>query len=319
LRQKGGSRAEGLYDPSFEHDACGFGFVVDIAGRPSHDIVRDALTVLVNLEHRGATGSEKNTGDGAGLTIQIPHRFLADVAAKSGVNLRGKGGYGVGMVFLPQDKVSRVECFRLFEQVVADEGLHFLGWRDVPTENAEPGRQRQSRTAAHPPGLHRSAGEPGRGHGLRAQAVHRPSPDREGRFALGDPVARRLLHPSLSCRTIVYKGMLNASQLRVFYPDLADERVESAIAMVHSRFSTNTFPSWPRAHPYRYISHNGEINTLRGNVNWMHARQSQFSSKLFGDELTKALPAIDTKAPTRPSWTTSWSCYTCPAAPWPTP
>jgi glutamate synthase (ferredoxin) len=293
VRQTGGSRARGLYDPRFEHDACGFGFVVDIAGRPSHSIVRDALTVLVNLEHRGATGSEKNTGDGAGLTIQIPHRFLADVAAKSGVRLRGKGGYGVGMVFLPQDKTSRVECFRLFEQVLADEGLNFLGWREVPTENSSLGA---SAKAAQPL--------------IRQVFIDRPASQVEDlAFERKLYIVRRLVEkavsrsaipargdfyiPSLSCRTIVYKGMLNASQLRVFYPDLADERVESAIAMVHSRFSTNTFPSWPRAHPYRYISHNGEINTLRGNVNWMHARQSQFSSKLFGEELTKALPAID--------------------------
>ena len=276
-------RAQGLYDPKYEHDACGFGFVVDIAGRPSHKTVRDALTVLVNLEHRGATGSEKNTGDGAGLTIQIPHRFLCDVAAKSGINLRGKGGYGVGMVFLPQDKTSRVDCFRLFEQVLADEGLHFLGWRDVPTDNSSLGA---SAKAAQPL--------------IRQVFIDRPERLVEDlAFERKLYVVRRLVEkavsrsaipsrsdfyiPSLSCRTIVYKGMLNASQLQVFYPDLADERVESAIAMVHSRFSTNTFPSWPRAHPYRYISHNGEINTLRGNVNWMHARQALFSSKLFGD------------------------------------
>jgi glutamate synthase (NADPH) large chain len=295
LRQTGGPGARGLYDPRFEHDACGFGFVVDIAGRPSHDIVRDALTVLVNLEHRGATGSEKNTGDGAGLTIQIPHRFLSDVAEKSGIQLRGKGGYGVGMVFLPQDKIGRVECFRLFEQVIAAEGLHFLGWREVPTDNTSLG---VSARAAQPL--------------IRQVFIDRPASLVEDlAFERKLYIVRRLVEkaisrsaipsrddfyiPSLSCRTIVYKGMLNASQLRVFYPDLADERVESAIAMVHSRFSTNTFPSWPRAHPYRYISHNGEINTLRGNVNWMHARQSQFRSTLFGDELTKALPAIDTE------------------------
>jgi glutamate synthase (ferredoxin) len=293
LTKRGVPQPQGLYDPKYEHDACGFGFVVDIAGRPSHKTVRDALTVLVNLEHRGATGSEKNTGDGAGLTIQIPHRFLCDVAEKSGINLRGKGGYGVGMVFLPQDKTSRVDCFRLFEQVLADEGLHFLGWRDVPTDGSSLGA---SAKAAQPL--------------IRQVFIDRPERLVEDlAFERKLYVVRRLVEkaisrsaipsrgdfyiPSLSCRTIVYKGMLNASQLQVFYPDLADERVESAIAMVHSRFSTNTFPSWPRAHPYRYISHNGEINTLRGNVNWMHARQALFSSKLFGDELTKALPAID--------------------------
>ena len=293
LTRRVAAQARGLYDPAFEHDACGFGFVVDIAGRQSHDTVRDALTVLVNLEHRGATGSEKNTGDGAGITIQIPHGFLADVAARSGIRLRGKGGYGVGMVFLPQDQVSRVECFRLFEQVVADEGLHFLGWRDVPTDNTGLGTSAKNSQPL-----------------IRQVFIDRPERLVEDlAFERKLYVARRLVEkavsrsaipsrsdfyiPSLSCRTIVYKGMLNASQLLTFYPDLTDERVESAIAMVHSRFSTNTFPSWPRAHPYRYISHNGEINTLRGNVNWMHARQSQFSSSLFGDELTKALPAVD--------------------------
>jgi glutamate synthase (NADPH/NADH) large chain len=294
LRQTGGPRAQGLYDPAFEHDACGFGFVVDIAGRPSHAIVHDALTVLVNLEHRGATGSEKNTGDGAGLTIQIPHRFLSEVAAKSGIRLRGRGGYGVGMVFLPPDKVSRVECFRLFERVVEEEGLHFLGWREVPTNNTDLGASAKSSQPLirqvfidRPEGMVEDLSFERKLYIVRRlveKAVSRSAIPSRGDFYI----------PSLSCRTIVYKGMLNASQLRTFYPDLLDERVESAIAMVHSRFSTNTFPSWARAHPYRYISHNGEINTLRGNVNWMHARQSHFSSKLFGDELTKALPAIDT-------------------------
>ena len=293
MKRTGVPQAQGLYDPRMEHDACGFGFVVDIAGRPSHAIVRDALTVLVNLEHRGATGSEKNTGDGAGITIQIPHRFLADVAAKSGVNLRGKGGYGVGMVFLPQDKLGRVECFRLFEQVLADEGLHFLGWRDVPTENASLGA---SAKAAQPLIRQVFIDRPERlvedlAFERKLYVVRRLVEKAVSRSAI--PTRGDFYIPSLSCRTIVYKGMLNASQLQVFYPDLADERVESAIAMVHSRFSTNTFPSWARAHPYRYISHNGEINTLRGNVNWMHARQSLFKSKLFGEELTKALPVVD--------------------------
>ncbi len=210
-----------------------------------------------------------------------------------GVRLRGKGGYGVGMVFLPQDKISRVDCFRLFEQVVEEEGLHFLGWRDVPTDNSTLGASARAAQPLirqvfidRPEGLVEDMAFERKLYIVRRlveKAISRSAIPSRGDFYI----------PSLSCRTIVYKGMLNASQLRVFYPDLTDERVESAIAMVHSRFSTNTFPSWPRAHPYRYISHNGEINTLRGNVNWMHARQSQFSSKLFGDELTKALPAID--------------------------
>jgi glutamate synthase (NADPH/NADH) large chain len=286
-------RSRGLYEPGYEHDACGFGFVVDIAGRQSHATVRDALTVLVNLEHRGATGSEKNTGDGAGLTIQIPHRFLSEVTERSGVRLRGKAGYGVGMVLLPQDRTSRVECFRLFEKVIAEEGLRMLGWRDVPTDNSDLGA---SAKASQPL--------------IRQVFIDRPERLAEDlAFERKLYVVRRLVEkaisrsaipargdfyiPSLSCRTIVYKGMLNASQLRTFYPDLSDERVESAIAMVHSRFSTNTFPSWARAHPYRYLSHNGEINTLRGNVNWMRARQSQFRSSLFGEDLTRVLPTVD--------------------------
>jgi glutamate synthase (NADPH/NADH) large chain len=295
LGRTGRSRALGLYDPAHEHDSCGFGFVVDVAGRPSHDIVRDALTVLVNLEHRGATGSEKNTGDGAGITIQVPHRFLSEQAASAGIKLRGRGGYGVGMVFLPRDKAARVECFRLFERVVEQEGLRFLGWREVPVDDTGLGASARDSSPL-----------------IRQVFIDRPESLVEDlAFERKLYVVRRLVEkavsrsaipsrgdfyiPSLSCRTIVYKGMLNASQLRSYYPDLADERVESAIAVVHSRFSTNTFPSWARAHPYRYISHNGEINTLRGNVNWMHAREPHFRSKLFGDELTKVLPAIDTE------------------------
>jgi glutamate synthase (NADPH/NADH) large chain len=245
LGQTGGPRAQGLYDPAFEHDSCGFGFVVDIAGRPSHDIVRDALTVLVNLEHRGATGSEKNTGDGAGLTIQIPHRFLYEVADKSGLKLRGRGGYGVGMVFLPPDKVSRVECFRLFERVVEEEGLHFLGWREVPTDNTGLGASAKASQPLirqvfidRPEGMVEDLAFERKLYVVRRlveKAVSRSAIPSRGDFYI----------PSLSCRTIVYKGMLNASQLRTFYPDLLDERVESAIAMVHSRFSTNTFPSGP--------------------------------------------------------------------------
>jgi glutamate synthase (ferredoxin) len=215
------------------------------------------------------------------------------MADKSGVKLRGRGGYGVGMVFLPPDKQSRVDCFRLFERVVEEEGLRFLGWREVPTDNTGLGSSARASQPLirqvfidRPEGLVEDLAFERKLYVVRRlveKAVSRSAIPSRGDFYI----------PSLSCRTVVYKGMLNASQLRTFYPDLADERVESAIAMVHSRFSTNTFPSWARAHPYRYISHNGEINTLRGNVNWMHARQSQFRSKLFADELTKALPAID--------------------------
>ena len=183
----GGPRAQGLYDPRAEHDSCGFGFVVDIAGRASHDIVRDALTVLVNLEHRGATGSEKNTGDGAGITIQIPHRFLAEQADKAGMKLRGRGGYGTGMVFLPADKAGRVALHELVRAGGPAGRAAHPGLARSPHRQLEPGRQRQSRPTAHPPGLHRSAGGDGRGPGLRAQAVRSPAAGREGRLALGHP------------------------------------------------------------------------------------------------------------------------------------
>ena len=286
-----------LYEPSTEHDSCGFGFVCDIAGRRSHETVRDALTVLANLEHRGATGAERNTGDGAGILIQVPHAFLRAVATDEDVVLPEAGGYGVVMAFLPRDQGSRSACRLHVANVLAGEGLPLLGWRDVPTDPTGLGESAKSSQPV-----------------ISMAFVGRPAglaQDEDGDLAFDRQlyVARRLIEkavsrsalsgredfyiPSMSCRTVVYKGMLNASQLLTFYPDLLDERLASAIALVHSRFSTNTFPSWARAHPYRYISHNGEINTLRGNVNWMFARQSALRSTRFGDDLQKILPAID--------------------------
>jgi glutamate synthase (NADPH) large chain len=286
---------QGLYDPALEHDSCGFGFVADIKGRPSHDIVVKALEVLLNLEHRGATGAEKDTGDGAGILLQTPHAFLAAECAKLGLELPARGRYGVGMVFLPPSEVGREAIGRLFQETVRGEGQHLLGWRDVPTDNAALGPTAK-------------ASQPvirqifiGRGDDLAADAaferklyvIRRLVEKKVSRSAI--PGRSHFYVPSLSHKTVVYKGMLNASQLRRFYLDLQDPAVVSAIGMVHSRFSTNTFPSWGRAHPYRYISHNGEINTLRGNINWMHARQSMMRSKLFGKDLLKILTVIDTE------------------------
>ncbi len=286
---------QGLYDPRNEHDACGFGFVVDIRARASHDIVRQALTVLVNLEHRGAVGAEKNTGDGAGILLQTPHAFLEKACAKLGVKLPGPGRYAAGMVFLPPNPAGREACERIFEETARAEGQTVLGWRDVPTDNAALG---PTAKASQPV--------------IRQVFVGRgPSCEDEMAFERKLYVVRRMVEkkisrsaipgrthfyvPSLSFKTVVYKGMLNATQLRDFYPDLADPSLVSALGMVHSRFSTNTFPSWSRAHPYRYISHNGEINTLRGNINWMHARQSMMRSTLFGDDLQKILTVVDTE------------------------
>ncbi|HUM03182.1 MAG TPA: glutamate synthase large subunit, partial [Thermoanaerobaculia bacterium] len=286
---------QGLYDPFFEHDACGFGFVVDLNARPSHDIIRKALQVLLNLEHRGASGSEKDTGDGAGLLTQIPHPFLAARCKGLGVTLPDPGAYGVGMLFLPTDAPSRQFCERRLGEIAREEGLEVLGWRDVPTDDATLGPTARAsqpviRQAFVVP---RAAEATLRGDTFERKlyVVRRLVEKAVSRSAL--PGRADFYVSSLSHRTIVYKGMLNANQLSSFYPDLNDEGFAAALAMVHSRFSTNTFPSWSRAHPYRYISHNGEINTLRGNVNWMQARQRMFESRLFGDDLKKILPVID--------------------------
>ncbi len=293
MTRQGFPPRQGLYDPRDEHDSCGFGFVVDIKGRRSHDIVQKALTVLVNLEHRGAAGSEKNSGDGAGMLVQTPHGFFERAAGELGVKLPAPGRYAVGTVFLPTPEASRNACQRIVEEVVAREGQRFLGWRDVPTDNGALG---VTARASQPVIRHVLVG---RGESCPDEAaferklyvirrlvektVSRSAIQKRGHFYL----------PSLSHKTLVYKGMLNASQLLSFYPDLLDPAFESAIAMVHSRFSTNTFPSWSRAHPYRYISHNGEINTLRGNINWMHARQSMMASSLFGEDMKKILTVVD--------------------------
>ena len=280
---------QGLYDPRFEHDACGVGFVADIKGRRGHAIVADALTVLENMSHRGARGSEPNTGDGAGVLVQLPHAFFAAEAQRLGFTLPPPGEYGVGILFTPRDPDRRAACEADFAAIVDAEGQSVLGWRDVPTDNRDLGA-----TAA------------------RSEPVMRQVFIGRGDLPAADPLAferklfviRRLAEKqldgdapcyiaSLSCRTITYKGMLLAEQLRSYFPDLSDPLFDSAIALVHSRFSTNTFPAWKRAHPNRYLAHNGEINTIKGNVNAMRARQALFQSDAFGDDLPKVLPIID--------------------------
>jgi len=287
-------RAQGLYDPRFEHDACGIGFVVHVHGRPSNQILRQALTVLENLDHRGARGAEANTGDGAGILIQVPHRFLQMVCTRDGLDLPPAGEYGAGMLFLPRDPELRATCRRRFAAIAAGEGAPVLGWRRVPTDNGGLGDTALAGEPAvyqvfvgRPPGLETAEAFERRLYVLRRKAERTlRTPGRIG--------GRDTFYvASLSHRTLVYKGMLTARQLRGYYPDLSDPAVETALALVHSRFSTNTFPSWERAHPNRYLIHNGEINTLRGNVNWMRAREALFSSDLFGESLPKVLPIID--------------------------
>ena len=283
---------QGLYDPQYEHDACGLGFVVDVKGRRSRRIVEQACEVLLNLEHRGACGCEPNTGDGAGILLQIPHPFFQRECDELGLTLPKAGQYAVGMVFLPNDDEGRYECERLFERIVLQEGQRVLGWRTVPTDDTGIGPTAlASRPVVRQIFIARGEGAPDEMTFERKLYVIRKLVSKGAKRGIHE---RRMFYiSSLSSRTIVYKGMLTAAQLTSFYPDLRDPSVQSALAMVHSRFSTNTFPSWARAHPYRYIAHNGEINTLRGNINWTYARESKFQSRLFGSDLPKVLPVID--------------------------
>ncbi|WP_435061663.1 glutamate synthase large subunit [Amycolatopsis thermoflava] len=276
-------KPEGLYDAQYEHDACGVAFVADMSGRRSHDIVTKALTALRNLEHRGARGAEPETGDGAGILIQVPDAFFREVVD---FELPEAGHYAVGTAFLPVDETARGRAMSAIEGLVAEEGLRVLGWREVPVDTEHVGPTAAS-TMPHFAQLFLASRE-----GLRTGL------DLERAAFCVRKRAEHLLadedvyFPSLSARTIVYKGMLTEPQVPRFFPDLTDERVTSAIGLVHSRFSTNTFPSWPLAHPYRYVAHNGEINTLRGNRNWMDARESMLSTDLIPGDLKRIYPII---------------------------
>jgi glutamate synthase (ferredoxin) len=294
-QRTGPPEPQGLYHPQFEHEACGVGFVVNIKGRKSHGIIQQALQVLLNLDHRGACGCEANTGDGAGILIQPPHEFLRLAAREGRVSLPPPGEYAVGMLFLPPDGSERRECEKILGSIIVEEGQSVLGWRTIPTNNASLG------TTAR-------AAEPvmrqvfvGRNKKLtddlafeRKLYVIRKRAENAIRYSGKVAGGEFFYISSLSYKTLVYKGMLLTTQLREYYPDLTHPAIDSALALVHSRFSTNTFPSWNRAHPYRYMAHNGEINTLRGNINWMHARQALFESDLFGDDMKKLLPIVCT-------------------------
>ncbi|MEV6470851.1 glutamate synthase large subunit [Streptomyces sp. NPDC051657] len=266
---------QGMYDPRNEHDACGVGFVATLTGVASHELVEQALTVLRNLEHRGATGSEPDSGDGAGILCQVPDAFLR---AETSFELPEAGSYAVGIAFLPAD--DSTEAVRTIEHIAEQEGLTVLGWRDVPVTPALLGNGAR----ATMPTFRQVFVADGESTGIvldRKAFVLRKRAEREA----------GVYFPSLSARTIVYKGMLTTGQLEPFFPDLSDRRFASTVALVHSRFSTNTFPSWPLAHPYRFVAHNGEINTVKGNRNWMKARESQLASELFGQaQLSRIFP-----------------------------
>lgn len=262
---------QGMYDPRYEHDACGVGFVATLTGEASHELVERALTVLRNLEHRGATGSDPDTGDGAGILLQVPDAFLRENVP---FTLPAAGSYAVGIGFLPADEAAAAKAVERIEAIATDEGLTVLGWRDVPVAPQLLGAGAREVMPAFRQLFVADADGASSGIALDRKA-----------FVLRKRAEREVdvYFPSLSARTIVYKGMLTTGQLEPFFPDLSDRRFATAIALVHSRFSTNTFPSWPLAHPYRFVAHNGEINTVMGNRNWMRARESQLLSDKFGD------------------------------------
>ena len=284
-RREGGVR-RGLYDPAFEHDACGIGAVVDIHGRKSHQTVDDALKIVEKLEHRAGKDAEGKTGDGVGILVQVSHTFFTKAVRDLGFSLGEERDYGVGMFFFPQDTLKRGQAKKMFEIIVEKEGMEFLGWRAVPVEPAILGHKALAKMPCIEQGF-----------------VKRPTGVRRGLdFDRKLYVARRVFEQSggestyvasLSSRTIVYKGMFLVHQLRRFYPDLQDRDYQSAIALVHSRFSTNTNPSWERAHPNRFILHNGEINTIRGNIDRMLAREETMSSRVLAPDMDKVLPVVN--------------------------
>ncbi|MGA3259672.1 MAG: glutamate synthase large subunit [Bryobacteraceae bacterium] len=288
---RGLPQPQGLYDPAQERDSCGIGFVANIKGQKSHDIIVKGIQVLINLTHRGACGCDPETGDGAGVLIQIPHKFFARECAKRGFTLPAAGEYGVGMTFLPVERHDRLQCEGILERIVTEEGLTVLGWRDTPINGAAIGREARNSQ----PYIQQIFVS--RGKGMNEDQLERKlylvRKRAENEVAKSDLPEKSFFYmPSFSCRTIVYKGLLLAPQIANFYPELSDPDVISALCLVHQRFSTNTFPTWQLAHPYRFIAHNGEINTLRGNVNWMHARQSVLESPLFGADIKKLFPII---------------------------
>ncbi len=290
-RTPGLPQPQGLYHPQNEHDACGMGFVASIRGEKSHEIIRKGLEVLINLTHRGAAGCDPETGDGAGILIQIPHAFFARECAEQGIQLSGPGGYGVAMCFLPVEKHSRLRCEGVFERITQEEGAAVLGWRDTPVNGDAIGREARNSQpyieqlfVGRPEGMEEDAFE---------RLLYRIRRRTENEIAASDIEGKETFYvPSFSCRTIIYKGLMLAPQIEKFYFELANPLVTSALCLIHQRFSTNTFPSWKLAHPYRYVAHNGEINTIRGNISWMNARQSVLRSPLYGDKIGDLFPVI---------------------------
>ena len=283
---------QGLYDPRFEHDSCGVGFVCNIDGTKSYDIVRKGIEVLEHLSHRGAVGADPKTGDGAGILIQVPHRFLQKQCANSGITLPAPGCYGTGLVFLPKEDKERKFCLDLFEKIIHEEGQTLLGWRDIPVDNSAIGKgARDSMPFMSQVFIKRGKGLEDELYFERKLYVIRKQTENAVRASAIEQ-KRSFYITNISCRTLSYKGLLMPDQLRDFFLDLKDESIESSLCLVHSRYSTNTFPTWDLAQPFRFLAHNGEINTLRGNVNWIRARERLLASDLFGTDIEKLKPII---------------------------
>ncbi|NQU88440.1 MAG: glutamate synthase subunit alpha, partial [Mariniphaga sp.] len=279
-------KAQGLYNPENEHDNCGIGFVAHIKGKPSHNIIERGLEVLENMDHRGATSADNKTGDGAGLLMQVPHEFIFEVLK---MDVGKKGQYGTGLIFLPKDESEADICLDILSKNIEDEGLKLVGFRDVPVNSSAPGDIAKTtepliKQVFVKANLEQDTLE-------RKLYIVRKLTEKEIRESDLEN-KEGFYQPSFSSKVIIYKGMLTPSQLRDYFLDLQDKKLKSAIALVHSRFSTNTFPTWDLAQPFRIVAHNGEINTIKGNRLWMHAREALMKSEVFGEDLKKLLPVI---------------------------
>jgi len=283
---------QGLYDPQFEHDGCGVGFVCNINGKKSHDIVTKGIEVLEHLSHRGAVGADPETGDGAGILIQIPHEFLLKKSKENKISLPKIGHYGTGLVFLPTDNKDKNFCMNLFKKIAGEEGQKFLGWRDVPTDSSAIGKSaRKTMPFISQVFIGRNKNLGNQDAFERKLYIIRKQVENNIRSSSIEQKTFFYI-TNLSSKTLSYKGLLKPSQLRGFFPDLKDKSIQSSLCLVHSRYSTNTFPTWDLAQPFRFLAHNGEINTLRGNINWVRARERLLSSKLFGTDIEKLKPVI---------------------------
>ncbi len=290
LNSAGFPLAQGLYDPAYEHDSCGIGFIAHLDGQPRHSLVEDAVKILINLEHRGALAGDNATGDGAGLLLGIPEGFFRKVCQDGKINLPAQGQYGVGMIFLPTDQALADRCQKALERITRAEGCEFLGWRKVPVSNAHLGEfSRRTQPAIYQcflgKGSLAAADFERKLYIIRCLAEKEISARQDGDYS-------QFYIPSLSSRTITYKGMLTGSQLAEFYPDLTDGNFAAAFSLAHQRYSTNTLPAWSLAQPFRYLAHNGEINTLRGNINRMRSREALMQSEIFGKDLGKIKPVL---------------------------